>query len=291
MDGAIAGAVWSDRGVYEIRPTADPMRVRVLDLGRAALPGCVALREGAEGEQPAVGDPALRGEPEQITRVLVGFTETGAAQVGGQNQVFAFASAAIESANTAYDNSLMTVGDDGAVRRIGCRFERDDARPLDPPIGIGERHRCAQGAPERDGAGVQQVAVHGVRGAQQPQDRRGIADRDPPVRRRDRRDDQVRAGQPEHGLIGRETGRYAAGPSHRVAPEPVGWGEPFNGLCREGRTHKTNRGHKRRNSETKHAASSGPGFRHRCARTQKARGVPRARPLSPAERAILQADP
>jgi hypothetical protein len=120
VGGAVTGAVWSDRGVYEVRPADEPMAVRVIDLGRAALPGCVELREGGEPEDAAVGAPALRGEPEQVTRVLVAFTDAGAAQVGGQSQVLSFASAAIESANTAYDNSLMTVGDEGAV---ACRLE------------------------------------------------------------------------------------------------------------------------------------------------------------------------
>ena len=121
VDGFVAGAIWTEGGAVEFRPIDGTGLVEVIDIDEADLPGCLTddLLLNAPGERP-VFDPAEltspRGEAqEQVVRVLVGITEEGQSQMGGQAAALAIATASIESTNAAFANSEMTVGDDGIV--------------------------------------------------------------------------------------------------------------------------------------------------------------------------------
>lgn len=121
VEGFVAGAIWTEGGALEFRPIDGTGLVEVIDIDGADLPGCLTddILLNAPGERP-VFDPAEvtspRGdEQEQVVRVLVGITEEGQSQMGGQAAALAIATASIESTNAAYANSEMTVGDDGVV--------------------------------------------------------------------------------------------------------------------------------------------------------------------------------
>jgi hypothetical protein len=140
VNGKVAGAIWTDDAAFEIRPAGPGGLVRVTDIDTADLPGCATVGHRApfDAVDPGLAgdgsDAATRGTPEEITRVLVAITAAGEAQMGGPDAAIAVALAAIASANTAYDNSLMTVGDDGLV---ACRLELAGTLTVDPGTGLG----------------------------------------------------------------------------------------------------------------------------------------------------------
>ncbi len=140
VEGTIAGAVWTDNGAFDIRPVGNEGRVRLIPIAAQDLPACATIGQAEpfdaipfQPQAPAAG-ASLRGGPEEIIRVFVGFTAAGQAQMGGFNGANAVANAAIASANIAYDNSAMTVGDDGLV---SCRLELAGTFTVDPGTGLG----------------------------------------------------------------------------------------------------------------------------------------------------------
>lgn len=136
VNGSVAGAIWTEDGSYDLRPIDGLGGVRIIDIDNADLPPCAVLddAEPALLEIPGVDQGvALRGEPEQIVRVLVGITQAGQNQMGGVNGAIAVATAAVESTNSAYENSLMTVGDAGVVQ---CQLELVGTLTVNPGTGL-----------------------------------------------------------------------------------------------------------------------------------------------------------
>ena len=140
VEGTIAGAVWTDNGAFDIRPVGNKGRVRLIPIDAQDLPACATIGQAEpvdaipfRPQTPTAGG-TLRGGPEEIIRVFVGFTAAGQAQMGGFNGANAVANAAIASANIAYDNSAMTVGDEGSVN---CRLELVGTFTVDPGTGLG----------------------------------------------------------------------------------------------------------------------------------------------------------
>jgi hypothetical protein len=128
--GFVTGAIWTPDAVYEIRPIDDAGGVHIVEIDTAALPACAA--DGVfEGPLPGA---APRGGPEQVVRVLVAFTNTAQGLVGGPGATLSFAASSVASANAAYTNSLMTVGDEGLV---ACRLELAGVMTVDAPTGLG----------------------------------------------------------------------------------------------------------------------------------------------------------
>jgi len=136
VEGRIAGAIWTNQAAYEIRPADGFGGVTVTTINHADLPGCATLGRAL----PEVAVPfilpgsTLRGEAEQIVRVFVGITRAGEVQMGGAAAAIAVAAAAVESANSAYENSEMTVGDAGVVQ---CQLELVGTFTVDPGPGLG----------------------------------------------------------------------------------------------------------------------------------------------------------
>jgi hypothetical protein len=128
--GFVTGAVWTPEAAYEFRPIDDRGGVRLIEIDPASLPACAT--EGVFGG-PVPG-AAPRGGPEEVVRVFVAFTNTAEALVGGPAATLSFAASAVQSANTAYANSLMTVGDDGVV---ACRLELAGVYTFEVPTGLG----------------------------------------------------------------------------------------------------------------------------------------------------------
>lgn len=138
VEGRVAGAIWTEDGAIEFRPIDAAGGVRVIEIDNADLPGCATVGRARPvdafplGHGPA--DHATRGAPEQIIRVFVGITRAGELQMGGPAAAAAVATAAVESANTAYVNSEMTVGDAGAVQ---ASLEIVGTYTVDPGTGLG----------------------------------------------------------------------------------------------------------------------------------------------------------
>jgi hypothetical protein len=119
---ALAGAVWTSDGAYDLRPTGqtdaagDPI-VRVIDLGDVALPACSGHPAPARGAVDLpVADQPLQ-DPDNLVTVLVGVTPEARAQMGGFNSARATAIAAVDATNTAYINS--EVGNGLRVELVG----------------------------------------------------------------------------------------------------------------------------------------------------------------------------
>jgi hypothetical protein len=141
VEGTIAGAVWTDDGAYDIRPVGDNGRVRLIRIDAINLPACATVGDAPPLDQIPLQQPGrvggtydTRGGQEDVIRVFVGFTAAGQAQMGGPNGANAVANAAIASANIAYDNSQMSVGDNGA---LNCRLELVGTYTVDPGTGLG----------------------------------------------------------------------------------------------------------------------------------------------------------
>ena len=127
VEGTVAGAVWTEDDAYDIRPVGDNGRVRLIRIDAINLPACATVGDAPPLNQVPFQQPVrvgstneIRGGQEDVIRVFVGFTEAGQAQMGGPNGANAVANAAIASCNVAYDNSAMSVGDNGA---LNCRLE------------------------------------------------------------------------------------------------------------------------------------------------------------------------
>ena len=139
-EGMIAGAIWTDDGAYDIRPGGDAGLVRFIRIDALDLPACATVGQAQPLDQIPVpldnarGTASNRGIQEEVIRVFVGITEAGQTQMGGPSGAIAVANAAIASANVAYDNSLMSVGDDGIVN---CRLELAGTLTVDPGTGLG----------------------------------------------------------------------------------------------------------------------------------------------------------
>lgn len=127
--GFVTGAIWTPGEIFELRPVDDAGGVRVIEIDAGALPAC-ATKGIFEGPIPG-GAP--RAEPDQVVRVFVAFTSAAESLIGGAGARLSFAVAAVESANAAYANSLMTVGDLGLV---ACRLELSGVHTVETPAGL-----------------------------------------------------------------------------------------------------------------------------------------------------------
>lgn len=153
--GYVTGAIWTPDAVYEIRPIDDAGGVHIVEIDTAALPACAT--DGVfEGPLPGA---APRSGPEQVVRVLIAFTNTAQGLVGGPGATLSFAASAVASANAAYTNSLMTVGDQGLVE---CRLELAGVMTVDAPTGLGASGLLSALRSTNDGV---MDAVHPMRDA------------------------------------------------------------------------------------------------------------------------------
>jgi len=104
-----------DQGIYELTPTRDGALLMRIDTQR--FPQCGGADEvphGFHDETRTVNAP----DGTITIDVLIVVSPSSTAQLGGQPQARAFAQSAVDSANTAYQNSLMQA----RLRLAGVRF-------------------------------------------------------------------------------------------------------------------------------------------------------------------------
>lgn len=114
VGGHLAGYLHLQEGSFEITPS--PSGTLLLKLDSELFPECA-------GGEPVAVAPADAPEPAPsgvtpVIDVLVVFSPGSTTQLGGQAQAQAFAQSAVDSANLAFDNSLI----DAELRLRGVRF-------------------------------------------------------------------------------------------------------------------------------------------------------------------------